>query len=340
MFGKTILALAIAWKLGQKTLVICTNTTIREMWMKEVRKWFGFEPGIIGSGKFNIDPPIVISNIQTVNKHGATLAKTFGTVIVDEVHHCVATTFTNFLECSSARYKIGLSGTLKRKDGLNVMFKDYFGYKVFSPPVNNTLPPQIHRFKLKTQISGNMNVPWALRANDVYSDPIYKSAVIDLCQLYASVGHKVLFVSDRIELIKTTLEALKERGITTHEIIGDTDLDTREQVQLDVAAGGACVLGASMSIFSEGVSLNELSCLVLGSLINNESLIEQLAGRVQRIVENKLDPVVVDLVLEGGTGIKQANGRVAVYRQNGWDVMTFTEHNRGNLEKILFGNKT
>lgn len=55
-FGKTILALALAKKFGQKTLVICTNTTIREMWMQEVRKWFGFEPGIIGSGKFNIDP--------------------------------------------------------------------------------------------------------------------------------------------------------------------------------------------------------------------------------------------------------------------------------------------
>lgn len=338
-FGKTILALAIAWKLGQKTLVICTNTSIREMWMKEVRKWFGFEPGVIGSGKFNIDPPIVISNIQTVNKHGATLNKTFGTVIVDEVHHCVATTFTNFLENSSARYKIGLSGTLKRKDGLNVMFKDYFGYKVFSPPVNNTLPPTIHRFKLKVQISGNMNVPWALRANDVYSDPLFKNAIVDACELYAEAGHKVLFVSDRTEVIKSLLAELDNRGIKTYEIIGDTDLDTREQVQLDVAAGGPCVLGAAMSIFSEGISLNELSCLVLGSLINNESLIEQLAGRVQRIADGKLDPIVVDFVLEGKTGITQANGRVGVYRQNGWDVMTFSEHNKDNLLEILFGNK-
>ncbi|MFP9220037.1 DEAD/DEAH box helicase, partial [Enterococcus faecalis] len=91
-----------------KTLVICTNTSIREMWAAEVRKWFGFEPGIIGSGKYNIDPPIVVSNIQTVNKHANNLSKVFGTVIVDEVHHCVATTFTNFLEISCARYKIGL----------------------------------------------------------------------------------------------------------------------------------------------------------------------------------------------------------------------------------------
>ena len=334
-FGKTILALAIAHKLGQKTLVICTNTTIRAMWEKEVRKFFGIEPGVIGSGKFNIDSPIVISNIQTVNKHGAALAKEFGTVIVDEVHHCVATTFTKFLEQSSARYKIGLSGTLKRKDGLQVMFKDYFGTKVYSPPVNNTLPPTIHRFALKTQVSGNMNVPWAIRANDVYSQPEYFQQVVDLCELYSMAGHKVLFVSDRIDLIERVTNALELRGVKTYTITGVTSLDDREQVQIDVTNDGPCVLAASQSIFSEGVSLNALSCLVLGSLINNESLIEQLAGRVQRMADDKLDPILVDLKL-GGVGFKQAAGREAVYRLNGWEVLDFNEKNMANLDKILF----
>lgn len=336
-FGKTILALALAYKFGQKTLVICTNTSIREMWQAEVRKWFGFEPGVIGSGKFNIEPPIVISNIQTVNKHGLALAKVFGTVIVDEVHHCVATTFTNFLEDSCARYKIGLSGTLKRKDGLNVMFKDYFGYKVFSPPVNNTIAPVIHRYTVPVELSGNQNVPWALRANDVYNHPEYREAVINMADLYCRMGHRVLFVSDRTELIQSVLQALELRGLKTYEIIGATDLDTRLQIQKEVSEGGPCILGAAQSIFSEGISLNELSCLVMGSLINNESLIEQLAGRVQRIVEGKLDPVVIDFVMKGGTGLRQAAGRMAVYRNNGWKTVTMTPEKAVNLAKIVFG---
>uniref|UniRef100_A0AB37G4A9 DNA helicase n=1 Tax=Phage MSP1 TaxID=2801538 RepID=A0AB37G4A9_9VIRU len=337
-FGKTILALALAYKFGQKTLVICTNTSIREMWAAEVRKWFGFEPGIIGSGKYNIDPPIVVSNIQTVNKHANNLSKVFGTVIVDEVHHCVATTFTNFLEISCARYKIGLSGTLKRKDGLQVMFKDFFGYKIFSPPVNNTVPPTIHRYSVPVELSGNQNVPWALRANDVYNHPEYRETIINLAHLYVSMGHKVLFVSDRTELIQTILEALAQRGITTYEIIGATPLDDRLRIQKDVAEGGPCVLAAAQSIFSEGISLNELSCLIMGSLINNESLIEQLAGRVQRIVDGKLDPIVVDLIMKGGTGLRQASGRMAVYRNNAWKTITMTPEKAVQLAKIAFGN--
>ncbi|QXN67546.1 putative ATP-dependent helicase [Klebsiella phage vB_Kpn_3] len=111
-------------------------------------------------------------------------------------------------------------------------------------------------------------------------------------------------------------------------------MDDRLRIQKDVAEGGPCVLAAAQSIFSEGISLNELSCLIMGSLINNESLIEQLAGRVQRIVDGKLDPIVVDLMI-GGTGLRQASGRMAVYRNNGWKTITMTPEKAVQLAKIL-----
>ena len=36
-----------------------------------------------------------------------------------------------------ARYKIGLTGTLTRKDGRHVVFRDYFGSNVLKPPKEN-----------------------------------------------------------------------------------------------------------------------------------------------------------------------------------------------------------
>lgn len=324
-FGKTILALALAHALQVKTLVICTNTSIRTMWVKEVERHFGFTPGIIGSGKMNIDSPIVISNIQTLNKHSQKLGKEFGLVIVDEMHHCVATTFTNFLTFSSAKYKIGLSGTLKRKDGLNVMFKDFFGTKVYSPSINNTVPPTIHTYKIPVELSGNMAVPWATRANDVYMHPVYKSVIQDLCRIYADLGHKVLFVSDRTAILEELSEFLNSIDIPAEVIIGTTGETERLDIQGRVARGETKVLCASQSIFSEGISLNELSCLILGSLVNNESLLEQLAGRIQRITEDKLDPVFVDIRLTGGVAWNQAASRRAVYLNNGWKVLDITQ---------------
>lgn len=336
-FGKTINALAIAWKLQQKTLVICTNVSIREQWEKEIEKWFGFKPGVIGSGKFDTSKPITVSNIQTVNKHSTLLGKEFGLVIVDEVHHCVATTFSNFLNYSHARYKLGLSGTLKRKDGLNVMFKDFFGFNVHVPTKNNVVNPEVHVYPVDVELSGNRTVPWANRASDVYNDDEYRNQLIEVCYLYWKLGHKVLFVSDRTELIEYVGEILAEFNVPVFQIIGATG--DRGSIIQEVVEGPPCVLTAAQSIFSEGVSVNELSCLVMASLINNEALLEQLVGRIQRIVPGKLQPIVVDMSLKGGTAAGQARGRRTVYINNGWEVTHMTPERVEKFKKIVFAKK-
>ncbi|QPB12114.1 DNA helicase [Providencia phage PSTCR5] len=327
-FGKTITALAIAHYLGVKTLVVTTNVNIRTQWEDEVRKWFGIEPGVIGSSRFELDSPIVIGNIQTLSKHGERLAKEFGLVIVDEMHHCVATTFTKFLEFSYAKYRIGLSGTLKRKDGLNVMFPDYFGYTVFSPAVANTLDPTIYKFHLpEVELSGNRNIPWALRANEVYENPLYRAHIISKTYIMYREGHKVLVVSDRSELISHIAEKLESVGTKVHQITGQTSIEDRKSILLEIETDPTpCVLVAAVGIFSEGVSCNPLSCLVHACIIgDNESLIEQLGGRIQRIAEGKLPPVILDTRLGGDVAQRQAATRTRVYNQNGWTSREMTE---------------
>lgn len=334
MFGKTITALGVAYKLQQKTLVICTNVSIREQWEAEIEKWFGFKPGVIGSSKYDISKPITVSNIQTLNKHSPLLSKEFGLVIVDEVHHCVATTFSNFLEFSAARYKLGLSGTLKRKDGLNVMFKDYFGFDIHVPTKNNVVDPVVHIYPVDVELSGNQMVPWANRANEVYNDEDYRNHLIEACYLYWKAGHKVLFVSDRTELIEYVGDLLQDFGVPVFKVIGSTG--NRGEILQQIAESPPCVLTAAQSIFSEGVSLNELSCLIMASLLNNEALLEQLVGRIQRIVPGKPKPIVVDTMLQGGLAMGQARGRRSVYINNGWDIVHMTPEQQVKFKEIVF----
>ena len=49
-WGKTFWALHVARKLGQKTLIVCHNTMLRDQWVKEIKVLFGMQAGIIGSG--------------------------------------------------------------------------------------------------------------------------------------------------------------------------------------------------------------------------------------------------------------------------------------------------
>ena len=50
------------------------------------------------------------------------------------MHHVSSPTFSKIIDTNYARYKIGLSGTIERKDGKHVVFRDYFGHTVFKPP--------------------------------------------------------------------------------------------------------------------------------------------------------------------------------------------------------------
>lgn len=320
-WGKSIAGLAMAHKLQMKTLVICTTTAIRDMWVGEIRKFLGFEPGVIGSGKFDIGPAIVVSNIQTLRKHGLALSNTFGFVITDECHHCTASTFTDFLVLSKASVKVGLSGTIKRKDEMHLLFSDYFSKLLFSPKVANTHKPIIHMYDTGVELGGTKDTPWALRVNELTANPKYCKLVASLAKGYARLGHRVLVVCDRIDLLKTVHNAID----TSLLIVGTVELDDRLKVMAAVSRGEADVLCASQSIFAEGISLNELSCVILATPINNESLLEQITGRIQRMCEGKLHPIVVDLRLEGGTGYRHRTNRRMIYNQNGWTDQVYMD---------------
>ena len=82
------------------------------------------------------------------------------------------------------------------------------------------------------------------------------------------------------------------------------------------------VLCGTQAIFSEGISLNSLSCIVLATPINNEPLLTQLIGRIIRVQEGKKQPVIVDIHLEGNTARRQANARFGYYMKQGYDIET------------------
>lgn len=319
-FGKTIVGLGIAHKLQTKTLVICTTTAIRDMWIAEVKKWFGFEPGVIGSGKFNTEPPIVIANIQTLRNKVEEVKSTFGLVIVDEVHRSVAHTFTHVLNNMKCTYRVGLSGTIERKDGKHVVLQDYFGPDIFEAPVENTIDPVIHVHSHPYELNMNEFTPWANVMTQLVSNNNYQQYIIDLAKKYAAEGHKVLVISSRTNILELGHSQTPDNSlIVTGEVKG---MEVRQQI-FDAMANDsrAQILWGSQSIFSEGVSINPLSAVILGTPINNDPLLEQIAGRVMRMAPGKPQPVIVDINLGGNTGKSHGNARKRFYISRGWRII-------------------
>ena len=316
-WGKTFTGLAIAGKLGQKTLIITHTIPLRNQWAKEVEKVYGIKSGIIGSGMWNTDSPIVVGNTQTLYRNIPKIRKEFGTIILDEMHHVSSPTFNRVIDACYSRYKIGLSGTIERKDGKHVVFRDYFGSTVLKPPKENYMTPTIHIVPSDIRFMDGSKIPWANKVTNLATNDEYKHSVAMLSAAYAARGHKVLVVSDRVSFLKQCAELTGDKAVC---VTGEVPHEEREALLNEITYGDKNVLYGTQSIFSEGISLDSLSCLILGTPINNEPLLTQLVGRVIREKEGKVSPVILDIHLKGNTATRQASNRMGYYMKQGWET--------------------
>jgi superfamily II DNA or RNA helicase len=315
-WGKTFTALHVARKLGQKTLVVTHTTALRDQWCEEIEALFNMPVGVIGSGKVDWeDHAITVANVQTLVKHSAKLAKEFGTVILDEAHHCPANTFSQLIDDFHARYRIALSGTMNRKDGKHVMFPDFFGSKVYKPPQSHTLNPEVKL--IQTGITLKPGATWVEKINALTEDVDYQAFISQLAKIQVTLGHQVLVIADRVGFLQKVKEYVGETCVL---VTGETNFEQRQQIKQQLLTKEKMCIAGSRQIFSEGISINSLSCVILAVPIANDSLLEQIVGRIQRQHDDKLQPVVLDMQFAGYQDKKQNRDRLGFYMRKGWDI--------------------
>lgn len=315
-WGKTFTALHIAHKLGQKTLIITHTVALRDQWRDEIKALFGIDPGVIGGGSVDHeDHFITIANVQTLVKHAESLAKEFGTIILDEAHHCPATTFASIIDSFYARYRIALSGTMIRKDGKHILFKDYFGSNIQTPPQSDTLAPQVRL--VRTGITLKPGASWVEKINDLASNDGYQRFIAAVTLAEIQEGHQVLVIADRVEFLQKVSEYVGESCVL---VTGDTSYEDRKAAKEQLLNGSKQAIAGSRQIFAEGISINSLSCVVLAVPMSNDALLEQIIGRIQRLHEGKLMPLVLDMQFQGYADRKQNTDRLGFYMRSGWTI--------------------
>jgi len=156
---------------------------------------------------------------------------------------------------------------------------------------------------------------WADRVTGLMSDPEYQQLVATIALIQANKGHKVLVVSDRVDFLKKVAEITSPRSAL---MIGETE---DRKVELTKVESGECdIMCGSRQIFSEGISLNCLSCVILALPLASRPVLEQIIGRIMRLSEGKLDPLVLDIQFAGKTEYAQNQTRLAFYLEKGWKV--------------------
>ena len=178
--------------------------------------------------------------------------------------------------------------------------------------------PKIDILKLPIRFMDGSSIPWANRVNELAYDPEYQNSIAMTASAYAARGHKVLVVSDRVGFLKNCAKLTGDDAVC---VTGGVPHEERPDIIKQIFKDKNILYG-TQSIFSEGISLDILSCLILGTPVNNEPLLTQLIGRIIRNYEGKRQPTVVDIHLIGNTARRQANARLGHYIKEGYKVST------------------
>jgi hypothetical protein len=216
-FGKTVVAAALLARRGVNTLVLVHRAELLRQWQERLHTFLDVAPeaiGCIGGGKAKPTGQLDIAVMQSLVRKGEVnpLVQTYGQVIVDECHHIAAASFEAILRQVKARYVLGLSATLVRRDGLQPILFMQCG------PIRHTAQrpagaPQILELVSRTHQLQRLptDLPIQELMRRLAEDPRRTERIVEEALACWGDGRRLLLLSERTDHITTIAHALAEQ---------------------------------------------------------------------------------------------------------------------------------
>ena len=317
--GKTFMALNLIARLGQKTLVLVRSRDLAEQWLSEIRRVLGTEAGFWGSGK-RTDGAIIVALAQTVSGQPV---EGFGCVLLDEAHACPARQCYDILTSIKAKYRIGLTATPERRDGLQPMLFAALGpivAEISEADVGDGVLP-VTVVSQDVPYRGGKIDSWTGLVGQLACDP-ERNRMIAESATKAAENAPVVVLTATIEHAET-LGSMMEDSLVVH---GQLPAKLRrERMEL---AQTAKILVGTLSLLAEGVDIPPLTSLILAAPVSASTdgtkpaatrLIQSI-GRCRRPFPGKDRAYVLDIRDQHPMAISAASKRMTVYRKRGFDV--------------------
>lgn len=329
-FGKTVVAAAILARRGVNTLVLVHRAELLRQWQERLQTFLDVPPeaiGCIGGGKAKPTGQLDIAVMQSLVRKGEVnpLVQTYGQVIVDECHHIAAASFEAILPQVKARYVLGLSATLVRRDGLQPILFMQCG------PIRHTAErpagaPQTLELVSRThQLAGlPSDLPIQELMRRLAEDPHRTDRIVAEALACWAEGRKLLLLSERTDHITAIAAALA--GQVPHLFLLHGRLSARQR-SATLAALEALppdaprIVVATGRLVGEGFDHPPLDTLLLALPVSWKGTLQQYAGRLHRQQAGKTSVHIIDW-LDLGHPVPQRmwERRLRGYRAMGYEL--------------------
>ncbi len=212
----------------------------------------------------------------------------FGTIVVDEAHHCISESYQRVLQYFNNAKVLGVTATPDRGDMHNLgSYFETLAYEYSLPKAikeNYLCPIKALTLPLKLDISMVSKQAGDFKASEICTalDP-YLESIADEMIKHCQNRKTVVF----LPLIKTSQKftrILQSKGLTAAEVNGDSE--NRTKILSDFASGRYQVLCNSM-LLTEGWDCPSVDCIVVLRPTQIRSLYAQMVGRGTRIYPGK-----------------------------------------------------
>lgn len=334
-FGKTVVAAAMIAERKISTLILVHRRQLMEQWTTRLKNFLDLSQdgiGQVGGGARKPTGVIDIAMIQSLTRGGVVddLVAGYGQLIVDECHHLSAVSFEAVARRAKARFVLGLSATVTRKDGHHpIIFMQCgpvrfrvdaksqaaqfpFGRRVVPRRTSFVLPPELQHDRPPIQ-----QVYAALAADEVRNAMIFDDVLLALERKRSPVI--LTERKDHALLLAERLSRFARNVIVLTGGVGAKQRRGAMQRLRDVPATDERVLIATGRYIGEGFDDARLDTLFLAMPISWKGTLAQYVGRLHRSYDTKREVAVYDYVDEAVPVLKRmSEKRVRGYKSLGY----------------------
>jgi hypothetical protein len=338
-YGKTTVALAIASKLGYRTMIIVHKEFLAVQWAERIEQFCpGAKIGRVQRDRIDIEgTDFTIAMLQTLSQKEYTFEQfeSIGTVIIDEAHHICAQVFSQSMFKVCPKHIYGLSATPNRKDGLTKVLNWFVGDVFFA--VERTQQEHVEVFPIDFDCPLYRTLPPVNRADKI-------SLVQMITDLVEHDGRNKVICDLIKPILKTTRHVLVLSDRRAHCMylhgqfpgVSGLYMGGMKREQLEESSRKQLII-ATFSQAHEGLDIPSLDTVIL---VTPKSDIIQSIGRIMRETAGKRhNPHIYDMRDSWSVLFAMYNKRKRVYMNGGFKIngdVVKSEPKR----KFLFNLKT
>ena len=314
-WGKTTCLIKMIQELQRSALVVVPRSNLVDQWVQRFLDHTDLPKSRIGwvNGKqVKVEGvSVIIGLVHSLARYqNESFSQMFGTIVFDEVDRSVPpVTFAPVVEMFPARYRIGASATINRRDGMNAIFDYHIGQCYLYGKDEGRMIPKvlIHHYE---ETSGYVH-PTSQKLNRrgmllsrLSENRKRNYLILKYLKMIYNSDRRCIVISDRVAQLNRLMHMANDHYGIPFEEMGfyvrqvPTDIlgnkkRTMKKSELDRVASDCKILFASYGMMSIGTDIPDLAGLIYAT---PQSDIEQTKGRIERMCDGKSQPVIVDII--------------------------------------------